>query len=77
MEPAGDYKDADHLDVDGLPHVGALIWPGETTHCTRDVVTSRYRAKKLKVGTYVMACACMHVNPASPSKLDNMAACVI
>eukprot|EP00873_Tetraselmis_striata_P041965 jgi/Tetstr1/462229/TSEL_000628.t1 len=48
VEPAGDYKDADHLDVDGLPHVGALIWPGETTHCTRDVVTSRYRAKKLK-----------------------------
>jgi hypothetical protein len=50
VRTAGEYKDADHLDVDGLPHVGALIWPGETTYCTKDAVTGRYRGKKLKVG---------------------------
>lgn len=48
VRTAGEYKDADHLDVDGLPHVGALIWPGETTYCTKDAVTGRYRGKKLK-----------------------------
>jgi hypothetical protein len=38
----------DRLDVDGLPCVGAAIWPGQSMYSTKDAVSGRYKAHKLK-----------------------------
>jgi hypothetical protein len=41
-------KAGEQLDVDGLPHVGAIIWPGESYYSTQDQGDKRYSAHKLK-----------------------------
>ena len=38
----------DVLDADGLPHVGALLYPGEPFYCYLDVATGEYRVQKFK-----------------------------
>lgn len=48
IAPAPRHRDGDHLDIDGLPFVGALVWPGEATHSTKDAVTGRFKSHKLK-----------------------------
>lgn len=46
--PVGKHKGADRIDVDGLPMPGAVIWPNQTYYSTKDTVTGRYKAHKLK-----------------------------
>ncbi len=41
-------KAGEQLDADGLPHVGAIIWPGESYYSTQDQGDKRYSAHKLK-----------------------------
>lgn len=33
----GDYKDADRVGLDGLPHVGAVVWPTQSYYNTYDI----------------------------------------
>ena len=33
VRAAGDYAEAERVDVDGLPLVGAAVWPGQS-YCT-------------------------------------------
>jgi hypothetical protein len=46
--PVGKHKAAARVDVDGLPMPGAVVWPGQTYYSTKDCVTGRYKAHKLK-----------------------------
>ena len=39
LAPEGGYKDAEQIDVDGLPHVGAAIWPGQSYYNAKDKLT--------------------------------------
>jgi hypothetical protein len=48
VQPAGLHKDAERLDEDGLPLPGAVVWPGQTIYTTKDMVTGKYKAHKLK-----------------------------
>jgi hypothetical protein len=48
VQPAGLHKDAERLDKDGLPLPGAVVWPGQTIYTTKDMVTGKYKAHKLK-----------------------------
>ena len=48
VQPEGGHKDADALDADGLPHIGAAIWPGRQYYCTVDKLTGRSRGGKMK-----------------------------
>ncbi|KAJ9526862.1 hypothetical protein QJQ45_017765 [Haematococcus lacustris] len=48
LAPASNHKESDHLGEDGLPHVGAIIWPGQTVYSVRDQTTGQYKAHKLK-----------------------------
>jgi hypothetical protein len=48
VQPAGLHKDAERLDKDGLPLPGAVVWPGQTIYTTKDMVTGKYSAHKLK-----------------------------
>ena len=43
----GEYPDMARIDVDGLPHVGAPVWPAEAYYGVRDAVTDRGRTKQL------------------------------
>eukprot|EP00210_Caulerpa_lentillifera_P003726 g3559.t1 len=42
-----DYQDAVHIDIDGLPHIGAIIRPRQNLYCTFDQVTKEFHSKKL------------------------------
>jgi hypothetical protein len=46
--PVGKHKAAERVDSDGLPMPGAVIWPNQTYYTTKDTVTGRYKAHKLK-----------------------------
>ena len=35
VKPEAEHKDADRLGVDGLPHVGAVVWPGQAYYATK------------------------------------------
>lgn len=48
LKPGGSHRNAEILDMDGLPHVGAAIWPGQSYYSTKDVATGRFKAHKLK-----------------------------
>lgn len=48
MPSTAAHKDSLHIGPDGLPHAGAIIWPGQTVYCARDETTGRYKAHKLK-----------------------------
>jgi hypothetical protein len=48
VQPAGQHKDAERLDKDGLPLPGSVVWPGQTFYTTKDMVTGKYKAHKLK-----------------------------
>lgn len=37
VKEEGDYKDADRVGVDGLPHVGAVVWPTQSYYNTYDI----------------------------------------
>lgn len=39
VQPEGPHREADLLDSDGLPHVGAAIWPGQYYYNTVDRLT--------------------------------------
>ena len=36
------------MDIDGLPAVGSVIWPGQVYYSTKDTITGRYVAHKMK-----------------------------
>eukprot|EP00798_Chlamydomonas_sp_ICE-L_P010691 gene10691-12383_t len=46
--PTYDNKDSDRIGPDGLPHVGAIVWPGQVNYITKDTVNGRFKAHKLK-----------------------------
>jgi hypothetical protein len=48
LAPLGHHKAAEQLGPDGLPHVGAVIWPGESYYCTQDLNDKRFSPHKLK-----------------------------
>jgi len=48
VEPAGGHAHASVLGADGLPHVGAVVWPGDPTYSEVDRVSGRYKAHLLK-----------------------------
>ena len=42
------HKDSERIDVDGLPHVGAVIWPHTSWASTKDCEKGRHRTHNLK-----------------------------
>ena len=30
------WPEAERIDADGLPHVGSVLYPGQSWHCTED-----------------------------------------
>ncbi|KAL0055264.1 hypothetical protein WJX82_009622 [Trebouxia sp. C0006] len=48
VKPEGPHKDADRVGLDGLPHVGAVVWPQQAYYGTVDRMTSRGRSGKHK-----------------------------
>ena len=47
LEP-GEYKDMDRIDADGLPHVGATIWPGNNQYSVINKSNGRSQNNILK-----------------------------
>lgn len=41
-------KDSDRIDCQGLPRVGAVVWPGQSYACTQESVSRRVHRHKLK-----------------------------
>ena len=39
VRPEAQYKDADRIGLDGLPHVGAVVWPQQAYYATMDRMT--------------------------------------
>lgn len=50
IQPEGAHKQADLLDADGLPHVGAPIWPGQSYYCAVDKLTGGWACAGGTVG---------------------------
>lgn len=48
VRPEGAHKDALVLDSDGLPHVGAAVWPGQPYYAAVDRLTGKSKSGKLK-----------------------------
>ncbi len=48
LAPHGGHADAAILDSDGLPHVGAAVWPGQPFYAALDALSGRGRGGKLK-----------------------------
>lgn len=48
VAPEGGHKEATLLDAEGLPHVGACVWPGQYYYSAVDRLTGRSRTGKLK-----------------------------
>ncbi|MEW5303502.1 MAG: hypothetical protein WDW36_006188 [Sanguina aurantia] len=46
--PDGAHKDSDHLDSDGLPHIGAIVWPRQSYYSSKDLITGKHKAAPLK-----------------------------
>jgi hypothetical protein len=46
--PEAAYKNAELVDGDGLPHVGAAIWPGQSYYSAMDRLTGKVKGGKLK-----------------------------
>ncbi|MEW5309998.1 MAG: hypothetical protein WDW38_001834 [Sanguina aurantia] len=46
--PDGAHKDSDHLDSDGLPHIGAIIWPRQSYYSSKDLISGKHKAAPLK-----------------------------
>lgn len=46
--PLQPHEHSDTVDADGLPHVGAIIWPDQSYYCTKDLTTGKHKAHKLK-----------------------------
>lgn len=44
VKPEGPHKDADRVGLDGLPHVGAVVWPQQAYYGTVDRMTCRASA---------------------------------
>ena len=41
VKPEAQHKDADKVGLDGLPHVGAVVWPSESYYSTVDRMTCK------------------------------------
>ena len=39
VQAEGSYMNADRVDVDGLPHVGSIVYPNQAYYSTVDKVT--------------------------------------
>ena len=39
------HLDPERIDYDGLPHIGAAIWPGQTYYNTLDRISSELRSQ--------------------------------
>lgn len=48
LEAEGNHRNANTIDVDGLPHVGGAIWPGEAVYNLIDTVTGKAKMTKQK-----------------------------
>jgi len=46
--PPAPHADADRVGADGLPHVGAVLYPGASYACRLDSATGRARVSRLK-----------------------------
>ena len=55
VKPEGLHKDADRVGLDGLPHVGAVVWPQQAYYATVDRMTCK-------------PCSCLPVFPVVPSR---------
>lgn len=42
------HQDSDRIDHDGLPHIGAAIWPGQGYYATLDRITSKCPAEHVQ-----------------------------
>lgn len=48
VQPTRDYANSMELDVDGLPHPGAVIWPGKPYYSTVDYSVGKHKTKRMK-----------------------------
>jgi DNA-directed RNA polymerase I subunit RPA2 len=48
IAPEGRHRDAAILDTDGLPHVGAVVWPGQPYYNTIDRLSGKGKGGKVK-----------------------------
>ena len=48
VKPEGNHKEAQIIDIDGLPHIGAAVWPGQTYYTAADKLTGRGKSGKMK-----------------------------
>ncbi len=45
MQAEGGHKNEERIDVDGLPHVGAVIYPGQAYNSRVDCATGAHSAR--------------------------------
>lgn len=48
VQPEGPQKEAQIIDSEGLPHIGAAVWPGQMYYSAVDKLTGRSKTGKMK-----------------------------
>jgi len=48
VQPEGGHKNADIIDADGLPHIGAPIWPGQQYYTAVNRLESEHALPALR-----------------------------
>lgn len=66
--PEGAHDNADIIDSDGLPHVGAVVWPKEQYASTFDPSRQQFRSHALKGEEVAVVDHVTVVGPAVPEK---------
>jgi len=72
--PGARHPEADTLDLDGLPHVGTVVWPGRGWLGLKDLATGRCAQKRLKGEEPAIVDQVTLVGPMSASKARSAAA---
>ena len=65
--PGGQHVGAEVIDRDGLPHIGAVVWPAAEYASSRDTASGRTRTWKLKGEEIAVVDSVAVVGPASGS----------
>jgi len=68
VAPERGHADADIIDSDGLPHVGAVVWPGDRYACSFDPSKQRFKSHAMKGEEVGVVDHVTVVGPAVPEK---------
>ena len=56
VRPYGTQKDADRIDVDGLPYVGAVVYPKQSYYSKVDTITRGARLPRPTLSCMASTC---------------------